>query len=286
MTHRRIASLAFLFVPLSLLACNRAQRTPIRETSLESVLEESPPVAQSGIGTGINAAVAPDCNALGRRITHCLGPAGGNVRIGPLGAVVGTSDGMLMLEVPAAALPAAVTVQIAPTAAPPWTAGFASHVYDFSPEVEFTIPVRLTLAYRSEDLPEGVPEARVSLYTVEDGAWTRNRESLIDARQHTVTAPLDRLRTAGALGPLTALTVLSPRWILAVGDSQVFTAATVPEGRNVSWAVSPRTVASIDSRTGRLTGLAAGHVRVVASGGGLHRAVGVEIVPAPAGPCR
>src|SRR2546427_738475 len=60
--------------------------------------------------------------------------------IGPLGAVVATSDGLLTLEVPAAALRSPVTVRIAPATAPPWTEGFVSHVYDFSPDVDFAIP--------------------------------------------------------------------------------------------------------------------------------------------------
>ena len=286
MMHRRNLYPVFsLFISLSLVACNRAQRTPIRETSMESMLEESPPVGLSGIAApGAEPSEAPDCDALGRRVTHCLGPAGGSVRVGPLGAVVGTSDGLLTLEVPAAALSSAVTIQIAPAAASPWTDGFVSHVYDLSPEVDFAIPARLTLAYRSADLPEGVQEARVSLYTVEGEAWTRARESTIDTRRHAVSAPLDRLRTAGALAPLTSLTILSPRRTLSVGESQVFKAVTLPEGRAVSWAVSPRTVASIDSHTGRLTALAPGRARVVASGASLLRAAEVEVVPSPAGP--
>ena len=284
MSHRRNRTLAVqsLFLSLSLAACNRAQRTPMRETSLESMLEESPPAGVPGItGPGEEASAAPDCTALGRRVTHCLGAAGGSVRVGPLGAVVATSDGLLTLEVPAAALSSEVAIQIAPTAAPPWTDGFVSHVYDLSPAVEFAIPARLTLAYRSADLPEGVPEARVSLYTVEGEGWSRAPESATDTRQHAVSAPLDRLRTAGALAPLTSLSILPLRRTLSVGESQVFKATTLPEGRVVSWAVSPRTVASIDSHTGRLTALAAGRARVVASGASLRRAAEVEIVAAP-----
>src|SRR3989449_11516294 len=71
-------------------------------------------------------------------------------------------------------------------------------------------------------------------------------------RKHEVSAPLDRLRTAGALAPMTSLSILSPAGTLKVGDSQVFQAVTVPEGRAVSWAVAPRTIAVIDSHTGKI----------------------------------
>jgi len=121
--------------------------------------------------------------------------------------------------------------------------------------VDFATRPALTLAYRNADVPEGVPEVKLSLYTVENGAWTRARESAIDRRKHEVSAPLDRLRTAGALAPMTSLSILSPAGTLKVGDSQVFQAVTVPEGRAVSWTVAPRTIAVIDSRTGRLTTL-------------------------------
>ncbi len=285
MVHRRNRWLLFgLSLSFLSTSCNRAQRSPLREPTLEATIEEAPPAAASEtVAKGVEAAEGPDCSALGRHVTHCLGPAGGSVRIGPLGAVVGTSDGLLTLEVPAAALTSPVTVRIAPTAAPPWTEGFISHVYDFSPDVDFAIPARLTLGYRNADLPEGFLEARLSLYTVENGTWKRARESAIDRREHQVSAPIDRLRTAGALAPMTSLAILSPGRTLTVGDSQVFKAVTVPEGRTVSWAVSPRTVAVIDSRTGRLTALAAGRARVVASGASLMRAAEVEVV-LPAGP--
>ena len=285
MAHRRNRWLLFcLSISLLPTACNRAQRSPMREPSLEATLEGAPPAAASEtVAKGDEAAEGPDCSALGRRVTHCLGPAGGSVRIGPLGAVVATSDGLLTLEVPAAALRSPVTVRIAPTTAPPWTEGFVSHVYDFSPDVDFAIPARLTLAYRNADVPEGVPEVKLSLYTVENGAWTRARESAIDRRKHEVSAPLDRLRTAGALAPMTSLSILSPAGTLKVGDSQVFQAVTVPEGRAVSWAVAPRTIAVIDSRTGRLTALAPGRARVVASGASLLRAAELEVV-LPTGP--
>lgn len=259
------------------IACNRAQRSPMREPSVEAALQEEPP-APEAIARG--DAAGPDCSALSRGITHCLGPAGGSARIGPLGAVVGTSDGLLTLEVPAAALASEVTVRIAPTAAPPWTDGFVSHVYDFSPEVEFAIPARLTLAYRSADVPKGVREARLSLFTVESGAWKRAGESAIDRRKQEVSAPLDRLGTAGVLAPLTSLAIVAPGRSVTVGDSQTFKAVTVPEGRTVSWAASPRAIAVIDARTGKLTAIAPGRARVVASGASLLRAVDVEVVPA------
>jgi hypothetical protein len=284
MPARNPCCLAMMISALDLIACNKAQRTPIRETSIEAIVEEAPPATPAEVASSDQEpAEAPECRALNRHITHCLAPGGGGVRIGPQGAVVGTSDGLLTLVVPPASLSAPVTLTIAPTSSPPWTDGFVSHVYDFSPEVTLAIPARLSLAYRPVDVPAGVSENRLSLYTVDEGSWRRVHESSVDTREHLVTAPLERLRTAGALGPLSSLTILPATPVLSAGDSYVFKAMTIPAGRSVSWAVSPRTVAAIDRRTGRLTALAPGRVQIVVSAGGVSKATSVTIV-APTAP--
>src|SRR5258707_12375584 len=89
MAHRRNRWLLFcLSISLLPTACNRAQRSPMREPSLEATLEGAPPAAASEtVAKGDEAAEGADCSALGRRVTHCLGPAGVSVRIGPLRAV-------------------------------------------------------------------------------------------------------------------------------------------------------------------------------------------------------
>jgi len=194
------------------------------------------------------------------------------VRIVRVAAEVATSDGLLTLEVPAAALRSPVTVRIAPTTAPPWTEGFVSHVYDFSPDVDFAIPARLTLAYRNADVPEGVPEVKLSLYTVENGAWTRARESAIDRRKHEVSAPLDRTAHGRGTGAHDVAVHPVAGRDLEGGRQPGLPSRHRPEGRAVSWTVAPRTIAVIDSRTGRLTALAPGRARVVASGASLLRA--------------
>ena len=74
MAHRRIRWL-FSCLSISLLptACNKAQRSPMREPSLEATLEEAPPAAASETVAKGDEAAEPDCSALGRRVTHCLG---------------------------------------------------------------------------------------------------------------------------------------------------------------------------------------------------------------------
>lgn len=279
MPARNSYVLFVLFFSLTAIACNKAQRTPMRESSIEEMLEPAPDHGREAIASGeASTSEAQECLPLHRHITHCLAPGGGTVDIGPLGAVIGTSDGFLTLVIPAAAVSAPMKLTITPTLAPPWTDGFVSHVYDFSPELNLAIPARLSLGYRPSDVPAGISEARLSIFTAEDGRWWRAPSSTVETSEHLVTAPLDRLRTAGALVPLSSLTILTATSVLAAGESASYQARTMPAGRSVSWAISPRTVATIDRATGRLTALAPGRAQIVASAGGVSTASSVTVV--------
>lgn len=259
--------------------CNKAQRTPLREPELLAASLTAPDLpALPG-----EDVPRPDsaCLLLGDDVTGCLPPGGGTVEVGPAGGTIATSDGNLRLTIPPAALSQPTALTVGPATTPPWTAGYVSHAYDLGPEsVRFAIPATLSLAHEAVDLPGGkASKGRLALHMVVDRQWRRLHESRVDARAGRVSAPIDRLGTAATLVPTTALTVSSDPARLRVGEVRQLSAATVPEGRAVSWSIVPAGVATIHPRTGLLAAIAPGRARVVAASAGTFTQTSIVVVP-------
>jgi murein DD-endopeptidase MepM/ murein hydrolase activator NlpD len=118
-------------------------------------------------------------------------------RIGPQGGVLESLDGLLTLSVPSGALaePEELRVTVDRSLKLP---GQIGDVYLLEPEgLSFTRPATLTIAYKSEELPEGVLAEHLRLATLgEKDSWQPLTDSVVNAQVMKVSASLEHFSLA------------------------------------------------------------------------------------------
>jgi len=74
---------------------------------------------------------------------------------------------------------------------PPEDAYIVGAVYDFRPEgADFNPPIKLTLSYDPEELPEGIRERDVYIACYQDGEWEKLLYKSVDTGSHKVTTQI------------------------------------------------------------------------------------------------
>ena len=77
---------------------------------------------------------------------------------------------------------------------PPEDADYVSSVYDLRPQgVTFNPPLKLTLSYVPDELPEGLRENDVYIACYQDGKWEKLRYKQVDTERHRVATQINRL---------------------------------------------------------------------------------------------
>ena len=115
--------------------------------------------------------------------------------IGTAGGIAKTSDGKAAVAIPAAALPAGIGITVTPAALPPadlaGTGVLGATAFDFGPSgTQFAVPATLSLTYVPAQLPAGVDEADLRLYTLVGGQWSLVPGSGVDIDANTVTGDI------------------------------------------------------------------------------------------------
>lgn len=103
-----------------------------------------------------------------------------------------------VVVIPAGALSADTKIYVAPPDAtvplptlPENVALMSGTTYDFKPDgLFFNKNASITLTYSPLDLPVGMPESAVQIYTVKDGAWQPLSGCVVNTTFHTVSAPI------------------------------------------------------------------------------------------------
>jgi len=85
---------------------------------------------------------------------------------------------------------------------PPEDAYIAGAVYDFRPEgTDFNPPIKLTLSYDPEELPEGIKERDVYIASYQDNGWEKLLYKNVDTESHRVTTQIDHFARYAVLAP-------------------------------------------------------------------------------------
>lgn len=145
--------------------------------------------------------------------------------VGPDGGTVASEDGSAILEVPAGALDAEVTVSVAPDPATshPWAA--AGTAFLFEPEgLEFKQPARLSIRYDPDGVTATDPERGLALHRIDGDDWTE-LESSVDASSTVVSADISgfsRYAIAGVAPRLTVnVGVMHPTTLVPLARAEV-----------------------------------------------------------------
>jgi sugar lactone lactonase YvrE len=152
-------------------------------------------------------------------------PSGGDASVGSAGGMVSSSDGTVALAVPAGALASTTSITIAPSDSNPVGNQNIAPLIEFGPDgTTFTTPVTLTLAYNPAALPPNVPDTALSVITLRDGSWDVVPGSVVDAADHTVSAPVGHFSyyTVG-ITPTNAQWQVQPQ-VLTIGQSTILRA--------------------------------------------------------------
>jgi Tol biopolymer transport system component len=206
--------------------------------------------------------------------------------IGTGGGIAKTSDGRAAVAIPAAALPAGTGITVVPAALPPadlaGTGVLGATAFDFGPSgTQFAVSATLTLTYSPTQLPAGVDEADLRLYTLIDGQWTLVPGSAVDVNANTVTGDISHF-SVYSVGVRAASASLASAWIpLAPGaTTQLEATSRDPDGnvlqdRAATWTSSNPSIASV-SPAGVASGGARGLTRVTATVEGI--SAGVQVL--------
>ncbi len=85
---------------------------------------------------------------------------------------------------------------------PPEDAYIVGAVYDFRPEgADFNPPIKLTLSYDPEELPEGIGESDVYIACYQDGEWEKLLYKNVDTGSHEVTTQIGHFARFAVLAP-------------------------------------------------------------------------------------
>lgn len=103
-----------------------------------------------------------------------------------------------VVVIPAGGLSADTKIFVAPPAATTTLPAYPENValmtgttYEFQPDgLFFNKNASITLTYNPLDLPPGMPESAVQIYTVKDGSWQPISGCVVNTTFHTVSAPI------------------------------------------------------------------------------------------------
>lgn len=85
---------------------------------------------------------------------------------------------------------------------PPEDADYVSSVYDLRPQgAIFNPPLKLTLSYGPDDLPEGLGENDVYIARYQDGKWEKLRYQQVDTERHRVATQINHFARYAVLIP-------------------------------------------------------------------------------------
>jgi N-acetylneuraminic acid mutarotase len=117
--------------------------------------------------------------------------AGGSAPVGASGGNVTTADGSVGLAIPSGALGGTTDISAATVEPPAEGTGPWAPVIELGPEgTTFAQPVTLTLAYTPQNLPAGVPDSALGVYTFDGTGWEAVPGSVVNQIDHTVSAPI------------------------------------------------------------------------------------------------
>jgi hypothetical protein len=118
-------------------------------------------------------------------------------QLGPEGGMVEADSGAVILEFPAGALDAVVTITAQPTTEYPEDEYVVpGTAVDFGPDgIVFNEPVTVTLSYDPQALPDGVSEQSLRLYKVVEQGWQRVSASAVDTVRHRIVGQLKGFST-------------------------------------------------------------------------------------------
>jgi len=95
-----------------------------------------------------------------------------------------------------------IQATIDPNPPPPEDANKVGPAYDLTPQgATFNPPIKLTLTYAPDELPEGLMEEDVYIACYEDGKWEMLRYKQVDTERHNVTTQVDHLAKYGVFVP-------------------------------------------------------------------------------------
>ncbi len=112
------------------------------------------------------------------------------------------ADGV-SLSIPAGALTEDSTVTISASTATQDETGslkLVSNVYDFECDASFSSSVTVTISYSESDIPEGVNEEDLAIYTYQNGEWV-NVGGVVDTEANTITVELSHFSMYAAMAP-------------------------------------------------------------------------------------
>ncbi len=207
--------------------------------------------------------------------------------IGSGGGIAKTADGKAAVAIPAAALPAGTGIMVAPAALPPaelaGSGVLGATAFDFGPTgTQFAVPATLSLSYPPAQLPEGVDEADLRLYTLIGGQWSLVPGSSVDVNTNTVSGNISHF-SVYSVGVRAVSASLASAWIpVAPGATRQLEAIVGdPDGnvlanRAVTWSTTNSSFATV-SLAGLVKGFGRGLATVTATVEGLSDAVQVLV---------
>lgn len=117
--------------------------------------------------------------------------SGGSAPVGASGGNVTTADGSVGLAVPSGALGGTIDISVSAVEPPAEGTGPWAPVIQLGPDgTTFTQMVVLTLAYTPLNLPEGVPDSALGIFTFDGTGWVEVPGSVVNQFDHTVSAPI------------------------------------------------------------------------------------------------
>ena len=112
--------------------------------------------------------------------------------LGPEGGIISAADGRVILNAPAGAVSAPITITINPvTSYPEPERVVAGTVFDFGPDgTDFATPVQLSIRYDVGNLPLGAATDELRVHRLMNDTWVQTPGSTVDAMKNTVTVDL------------------------------------------------------------------------------------------------
>ena len=124
--------------------------------------------------------------------------SGGSVPVGIGGGAVTTADGSVSLDFPAGALGGTTNISVTPVTDPAEGTGPWAPVVDLGPDgSSFAQPVTLSIEYKPENLPEGIPPSALHLVTFDGAGWAPVPGSTIDSIDNRISASISHFSYYG-----------------------------------------------------------------------------------------
>ncbi|AIE87102.1 hypothetical protein [Fimbriimonas ginsengisoli] len=128
------------------------------------------------------------------------------------GGIVSSVDGKAVVVIPAKALLQNTTVKVAPVdfalpTPPENTQILPGTAFELSPDgLFFSIPGSLTIAYDPLNLPIGVPESSLQIYTIQNSVWQPVPGTIVNAAAHTASVQIGHFSVYAVMSTVSATT--------------------------------------------------------------------------------